>query len=264
MAQPDTAEHKETQGLGNTKRARNWCFTLNNYTEECIQRVLDTVNTRYVFQEEQGKEGTKHLQGYMYFKNARKFDQVKSLLDKAHWEVCRDKKASIEYCQKEDTRIGRVWIKDCKKVAILKDPIVRPLSKWQQEIVDMLDTEPDDRKINWVVDYTGGKGKTSLCKHICMKYNAIYVSGKSADIKFGVSKVIEEKGEIKVVCIDLTRSIEAYVSYQAIEEVKNGIFYNTKYESGMCIFNTPHVFVFSNFDPDEDKLSSDRWNITRI
>ena len=57
---------------------------------------------------------------------------------------------------------------------------------------------------------------------------------------------------------EFTRSQEQFVSYQAIEEVKNGILFNNKYEAKMVVFNNPHVVVFSNFEPDYKALSSDR------
>jgi hypothetical protein len=54
------------------------------------------------------------------------------------------------------------------------------------------------------------------------------------------------------------------VSYSSIECIKNGMITNTKYETGFKVFNPPHVVVFSNFPPDEEKLSADRWNIKEI
>jgi len=246
----DTVQtQSNTAPSGNTKkelRARAWVFTVNNYTDEHIKSIVDTVNTAYVFQEEKGENGTPHLQGYIYFKSARKFSQVKQLLSTAHWEKCKSKEDAIKYCQKEETRNGRIWIKGVKKIVKIEDPIKRPLPKWQNDILELIKEKPDNRSIHWIVDIEGGKGKTSLAKHICMNYNALYTSGKSADIKYGVTKWIEEKGYIDIICIDLTRSIENYVSYQGIEEIKNGIFYNTKYESGMVIYNPPHVIIFSN------------------
>ena len=64
--------------------------------------------------------------------------------------------------------------------------------------------------------------------------------------------------------MDFTRDVEEYVSYQAIEAIKNGIFYNTKYESKMITYNSPHVIIFANFFPDITKLSSDRWVIREL
>ena len=88
---------------GNTKRqispAKHWCFTHNNYTQQDIEKLCSSiVPVKYVFQEETGTEGTKHLQGYVEFK---KKIRPKSLgwSDQIHWEKCRNIKASIAYCK---------------------------------------------------------------------------------------------------------------------------------------------------------------------
>jgi hypothetical protein len=40
---------------------------------------------------------------------------------------------------------------------------------------------------------------------------------------------------------------------------------NTKYETGVKVFNSPHIFVFANFPPDKpDELSNDRWIIKEL
>ncbi len=58
--------------------------------------------------------------------------------------------------------------------------------------------------------------------------------------------------------------MEDYVSYQALEEIKDGIFFSGKYEGGMKIFNSPHVICFANFSPAEHKLSGDRWVVEEV
>jgi len=60
------------------------------------------------------------------------------------------------------------------------------------------------------------------------------------------------------------RSKENYISYEALEEIKDGLFFSGKYESGMVCINPPHVVVLCNFAPDESKLSKDRWVIKNI
>ena len=97
-----------------------------------------------------------------------------------------------------------------------------------------------------------------------MNYNAIIVSGKGNDILYGITKHIEEHKEIDIVILDFERSVEDYVSYSAIEKIKNGCFYSPKYKGSMVIFNSPHVICFANFLPDKEKLSLDRWNIKEI
>lgn len=68
----------------------------------------------------------------------------------------------------------------------------------------------------------------------------------------------------RVILIDYARDQESHISWQGIEEIKNGIFFNSKYESSMVIYNSPHVICFANFKPQEYKLSKDRWNILDV
>jgi hypothetical protein len=49
-----------------------------------------------------------------------------------------------------------------------------------------------------------------------------------------------------------------------MENVKDGLFFSTKYESGMVRYNPPHVIVFANVPPDVTKMSADRWVIKEI
>lgn len=95
--------------MASSAKKRCYTFTLNNYTEEDIEKIL-ACGAKYVFQEEKGEEkGTEHLQGILSFENAVSFNTVKKLLPRAHWEVCKNKRASIIYCSKENTRNGRMW-----------------------------------------------------------------------------------------------------------------------------------------------------------
>lgn len=74
-----------------TRRSRNWCFTLNNYTAEEVEacRKAGEEAKYLVFGYEVGESGTPHLQGYIQYKNERSLKQVKMLLDRAHWEAAR-------------------------------------------------------------------------------------------------------------------------------------------------------------------------------
>ena len=52
--------------------------------------------------------------------------------------------------------------------------------------------------------------------------------------------------------------------YMALESVKNGYFVNTKYDTGVCCMEIPHVIVFSNHLPKLSALSGDRWKIHNL
>ena len=262
----------EFLGDGNTSLPKkqvspsiHWCFTINNYSEKDIKYFSSnsSIFRRYVFQEELGIEGTPHLQGYCEFtRKVRPSGLVPN--KKIHWEKCRNINASIEYCRKGETRSGNIYTFNIR--AALKDPI-KDYRGWQLELISMLEEEADDRSINWFIDEKGNAGKTTFAKHWCMKYpkESLYLSGKASDMKCAIVQFLQDDtNELKYVFMDLPRSIESFVSYQGIEEIKNGIFFSGKYESGMIMYNSPHVVIFSNFIPDLKMLSQDRWNIQII
>lgn len=129
---------------------------------------------------------------------------------------------------------------------------------WQQQVLDMVSGEPTDREILWVFDSSGNTGKTHLATYLVDHHNAFYCNGgKGVDIVYGYQAQ-------PVVCFDYTRDTQDYVNYSVIEQVKNGILFSSKYESGMKRFKKPHVIIFANFTPDRSKLSADRWVIVQI
>jgi len=261
----------ENGGVGNTRTppSKHWFFTLNNPEEADIDvwrlAVPTNILSKFVVQLERGKEGTIHLQGNVCFNKKVRPKGIAPFNDKYHWEKTKNSKAAYEYCQKDDTRIEGPWIYG---IDIKDDFILPELREWQKELWDILNVKADDRTIHWWYDKIGGMGKTTLAKHIVtserFKDKALYLSGKASDCKYAVSLHIEKKKKLDVVIFDFTRSTENYVSYEAIESIKNGIFFNTKYESGMCVYPSPHIICLSNFEPDIHKLSADRWRIRDI
>jgi hypothetical protein len=83
-------------------KSRAWCFTLNNYTEQEEHDVHEFESNYLICGREKGENGTPHLQGYVYFKNARHLGGVRNLLARAHWEIARGSpEQNREYCTKQ-------------------------------------------------------------------------------------------------------------------------------------------------------------------
>lgn len=255
-------------------RGRAWIWTWNNYTEENFEKIKNYCKTwcdDYAVNPEIGENGTPHLQGFWYFTNARQFSKLKKDFPQIHLELAVSKFAAKKYCMKDETKAGETFTKNEAPKVI--DPLgTATLRSWQKDLLENLDKIPDNRTIIWVFDPEGGAGKTSLAKHLCLKYpnECLYLTGGPQNCKYGVTSFLYTKkknvfirnsNNLRIVIFDYTRSQDETVSYQAIEEIKNGIFYNTKYESMMVMYNCPHVVIFSNFYPDLNRLSSDRWNI---
>lgn len=91
-----------TAAPNNNTRSRGWCFTHNNYEEEHINFYMATL-CKYVIV---GKEvapttNTPHLQGYIYFDNAKSFQWVKRVFPHAHLTPARGTtEQNYEYCKK--------------------------------------------------------------------------------------------------------------------------------------------------------------------
>lgn len=114
-------------------RGRGWAVTLNNPTEEDENNFMLMKKCSFIYQIESGTNGTPHLQGFLYFENAVSFASVKKKLPKAHIELAKNKQASINYCQKPETRVrgpytnGGGWLKTDKPADQNPDEVLRTI-----------------------------------------------------------------------------------------------------------------------------------------
>lgn len=241
--------------------AKHWVFTYNNPPDD----FLDLLNVvpgiaKFVIQKEKGEiTGTVHLQGYIEFKEKIRPCSVINWTSNIHWETCKCIPKAIAYCQKPETRIEGPWFKGIKALRPAQKPF--EFKEWQKNLLTLLDGEPDHRKIYWFYDEIGGKGKSEIAKWLAINKGAIILGGKGADMKDAIARMPEFP---EIIIIDVPRCSTEYVSYQGLEEVKNGCFFSGKYESKMIVGPVPHVIVFANEEPKKDKLSADRWEVIEL
>lgn len=255
-----------SKGSGNTKlnpkrasSGKRWCFTWNNYKQSDIDLLINFFkngSNKYIIGEEIGEDKkTPHLQGYVHFESRCRPLELKDLPKKIHWEKCKGtEEENINYCSKDGKYHTNLKVK--KPLKILKED---QLYDWQKEIVDIVKTDPDDRSVYWFWEPNGNIGKTQLCKYICHNFGACIVEGKKNDILFCAAE-----NDADCYIFDFERSMETFISYSAIEKIKNGFYMCSKYESKPIIRNSPHIICFANFQPDLAKLSSDRWKVKKI
>jgi hypothetical protein len=90
-------------------RKRAWCFTINNYEDTDVVRLSELVQNEYAryvcFQPEIGASGTRHVQGYVVFANAKQLSGVKRRISRrCHAEPAKGTaQQNREYCSKADT-----------------------------------------------------------------------------------------------------------------------------------------------------------------
>lgn len=261
-------------GVSRKKRiaaSRYWCFTLNNYEEsDCgsIGSIFSSLEADYLFSKEIGASGTRHLQGWVGFKTKCRPTECIKKHKTIHWEKARgNKHQAIGYCLKGNGEVFSNFDYSEYKPRVIKNRMEGLTFKdWQLEILEMVKHDPDDRKIYWYVDVAGGCGKTTFCHYLSgINPNAWCFGGSVKDCMAGIVLAQKQGKNVDICMFDFPRSLDPqYLSYQAIESVKNGYFYSGKYESGMYRDNVKHVFVFANVYPDENQLSKDRWVIKEI
>lgn len=91
-------------------RSRAFTYTINNYTSEDLKPFLSEKIKKqckyYIFGFEVGKTGTPHIQGYIYFHNAKKFKEVKTYIPRGHIECAHGTvEQNISYTTKDDKYI---------------------------------------------------------------------------------------------------------------------------------------------------------------
>lgn len=272
---PENSSKVAPGEVGNTKSPpvakkqesckKHWIITLkaNNVPNSSIYSWVRGACEKAIWQCEEGSGENKftHYQITMTLKTKQRFTWLKNHFNKiAHCEVVNNIDAAFDYTQKEDTRIlGPFYYPE--PIQEIIDPLDGvDYYPWQKQIIEIIKLKPDPRKVYWYWEPSGAAGKTSFCKHLIIKYNCTYIrNGKKQDIFYAIDN------NTKVLLIDISRSCDNIDHlYDIIECVKDGMIFSGKYESKTKVFNTPHVIIFANEPPNTNKLSLDRWCITKI
>lgn len=164
----------------------------------------------------------------------------------------------------------RVQARDSKKQEdslreSLSSSVLRP---WQAALLAVTEEEACPRKIHWVWEEVGNKGKSWMATYLGVVGGALVLTAaRKLDLTY-----IYAKNPKKVVVFDLTRTAAPDEDrkramdgiYSLAEELKNGHLVSTKYEPIDIYFRPPHVIFLANFEPDYTKWSGDRYFVTKL
>ena len=220
-----------------------------------------------------------HWQVYFEIKKRESFKSRMSEIlghDGFHLEVARGTKdACINYIYAVDKNYEGGFVEYNKNLKVPRRYKKSVADFWnniqfkpfQQSIVDIACSEVNRRDIHYFFEEKGNVGKTIISEYLHIFHGAIITGGKADDMKHAVTRWSEITGSSPVIIIvDLARSDPLNPeSCKALEAIKNGLFFDGKYESAMAhSFEKPHVFIFSNRAPDTSLFSEDRWKIFHI
>ena len=109
----------------------------------------------------------------------------------------------------------------CRQLEVQQPLPALPWHRWQQTVLTACLLEPNRRKIHWIYDSVGNRGKSYLSSYLVTnpEYNAIELCGKVADMAYAYN------GE-RVVIFDIVRSQAEHIDhlYDFAERLKMVVF----------------------------------------
>jgi len=258
-----------------------FCKEVREQLEKAM-RDLSGKKGKWVFQREATpKEGhdvkcimgeNHHYQGYVNMTTKRRPRSIGGQLGSSFpgiWVAAASdagKEALRQYCMKKDgTYREGPWADRKISPQYKGEDLPTTWRPWQQHILFEIQNRPDNRTINWVHDAKGGIGKSTLVKYLVYHNLAAFMTFLSAtDLAHQVVK--NDASPVYVFDLPRTKSEKVGMDeiYTTLEAVKNGLVMSGKYDGGKLIMNSPHIWVFSNFAPDQTKMSADRFKIWAV
>lgn len=235
---------------------------------EEIQVWVDKYCKNWCFQLEAGAEsGALHFQGRI---SLTKKVQIGKLItfafSGAHWSHTSNACTTFDYVMKSDTRVDGPWADNDTVQVPTKDIIGLEdhLFPWQSSLLTMAGTY-DPRVIDVILDPVGNRGKTVFRKFLAFHKHALWVPtiNNSKDLL----QCVASMGISKCYIVDFPKSDDQKVFrqlYAAVENIKSGTVYDTRYKFKVVYMDPPRVFIFTNSIPPPEYLSLDRWHYWEI
>jgi len=261
------------------------CWDLRfSVTDELTHYVLinkfKVIAKKWVFQKEQGEKT-----GYIHFqcrisliKKAIKNSLLALFEEGMEPQYCeptiKDNYTSenVFYVMKEQTRIAGPWksTDPPSKFVPIQFRHIKELYPFQEDVISK--KHYNFRNVNCIIDDDGDIGKSTLAFIAYLKKDALYcppMNDAQKIIEFIYCKLenVENENVPDMFIFDLPRSMSKeclFGMYSAIEQIKNGYLYDTRYKGRDRWINSPDIWVFTNIPPDTSRLSADRWNLWTV
>lgn len=147
-------------------------------------------------------------------------------------------KRTFDELAKESLRARRIEIVKSKRRKF-------DLYPWQEEVMKLIATEPDDRKVYFYVDENGGCGKSTFARRILDDPSIWSINPmKEENLAY---RMLQRAVMPRTVIVDIPRATPDYkMPWDFIENLKCGSCESGKYEGAEEVFDIPHVLVFTN------------------
>ena len=144
------------------------------------------------------------------------------------------------------------------------------LKPWQESLLEYVQL-PCDREIFWIVGKEGNEGKNWFQKYVKSWLGARRVV-TGIDIKANSASIFQALRKCPIVTADIFlfnigKSMKKFdqINYDALEKMKDGEAFASKYDSQQLKIRVPNVvMVFSNSPPDVKELAKVRFRVFNI
>ena len=144
------------------------------------------------------------------------------------------------------------------------------LKPWQESLLKYVQ-QPHDREIIWVVGKDGNEGKSWFQKYVKSVFGTRRVV-TGIDIKANNASIFQALRKCPIVTADIFlfnigKSMKKFdqINYDALEAIKDGEAFASKYDSQQLKIRVPNVvMVFSNSPPDVRELAKVRFRVFNI
>lgn len=259
-----------------------WDFrtSADGLTHDDIIKQLKLLAKRYVFQLEKGVEnGYMHYQGRISLIKKHRKSELMNMFQLIpvpnYLEPSCNATAltgDIFYVTKHETRVAGPWDERVTEKYIPRQyrGLLEKLHPYQQQIYNTAD-HFDSRTINMIYCTKGNQGKSTIAS-LC----ELFAKGIDLPPVNDAEKLVQSMCDIctskqlrdpSPVFVDLPRAMNKERLngiYTAIEQIKKGKLYDTRYKYQEYWIDSPQIWVFSNIEPDLSMLSLDRWRIWTI
>ena len=144
------------------------------------------------------------------------------------------------------------------------------LKPWQESLLEYVQ-QPCDREIFWIVGKEGNEGKNWFQKYVKSWLGARRVV-TGIDIKANSASIFQALRKCPIVTADIFlfnigKSMKKFdkINYDALEKMKDGEAFASKYDSQQLKIRVPNVvMVFSNSPPNISQLAKVRFEVFHI
>lgn len=240
-------------------QSRNFCFTLNNPTDEEFEALLAYKSNYTVIGKEKGEQnGTPHLQGYIEFASAKRITTLHKAFPRVHWEVRRGTAAqAAAYCKKDGdyyeqgtpTQQGkRTDLEDLARAALsgtdlLEIAHANPAAVMQYhkglQFLRNLTIRPRNRDTPPTVVWRYGKTGVGKTRFVFEHHETVY-------IKDG-TQWWDGYEQQEAICID---DFDGKWPFRDLLRLLDRYPYRGQVKGGYVDINSPYIYITCEFSPE--------------